>query len=481
MRRPVQRVKALSDTIYAHPFEEFGLVAGRDETELDLAIDVVRLPEDFLEKLPRYLQRRIIDGEGGPQTADEQLDRSANDWYIACQLIQLGYEPGVALAVLTHSSWVSGAKARQSGAHYAQLTTARAAARTTPRREPRVVLPARVWSGEAFMAASFKPPEWLIEDIWLARNIGFISGDPKVHKTWLVLDMALSIASGKDFLGAFPVRRTGVAVIIQREDPEAYLQDRLAKIATARGFGAPQAAEMHGKKLRVKFPPPFPPLYISTTPEFVLDDEDAIPNLMVWLDSIVAAHGSIEFIAMDPLLKLVLQVDIDKAVEVSRYVFKPLDTLRQKYDCAVAVVHHHSKHSDSSRGGRRMYGSVVLHAFAESALYVKRASKGGLGHIEVEPEFKSAAPKPFTVQFVELEERYEITVGRGRPTLEAVAAFLKQAGGTATMDDFEAHFGVPQSVLKSVIREALEEDVIVRKRGARRAGGTDMLTLVEDV
>ena len=37
---------------------------------------------------------------------------------------------------------------------------------------------------------------WLVEQLWCARSVGVIGGAPKCAKTWLGLDLALSVATG---------------------------------------------------------------------------------------------------------------------------------------------------------------------------------------------------------------------------------------------------------------------------------------------
>src|ERR1041384_7322149 len=44
---------------------------------------------------------------------------------------------------------------------------------------------------------------WLVEHLWGAASVGVIGGAPKCSKTWLGLDMALSVATGTACLGKF--------------------------------------------------------------------------------------------------------------------------------------------------------------------------------------------------------------------------------------------------------------------------------------
>ena len=45
---------------------------------------------------------------------------------------------------------------------------------------------------------------WLIESLWARRAVGLLGGPPKSCKSWLGLDMALSVASGHSLSGTLP-------------------------------------------------------------------------------------------------------------------------------------------------------------------------------------------------------------------------------------------------------------------------------------
>lgn len=47
---------------------------------------------------------------------------------------------------------------------------------------------------------------WLIEGLWARLAIGLIGGAPKCCKTWLGLDMAVSVATGTKALGHFETK-----------------------------------------------------------------------------------------------------------------------------------------------------------------------------------------------------------------------------------------------------------------------------------
>ena len=54
---------------------------------------------------------------------------------------------------------------------------------------------------------------WLIEDLWARAGVGIIGGAPKCCKSWLGLDLAVSVASGTPCLDTFPVAEPGGALV----------------------------------------------------------------------------------------------------------------------------------------------------------------------------------------------------------------------------------------------------------------------------
>ena len=49
---------------------------------------------------------------------------------------------------------------------------------------------------------------WLVEGLWSDQAVGILGGEPKCCKSFLALDLAVSVASGADCLRQFKVRQT---------------------------------------------------------------------------------------------------------------------------------------------------------------------------------------------------------------------------------------------------------------------------------
>jgi RecA-family ATPase len=79
--------------------------------------------------------------------------------------------------------------------------------------------------------------DWLIEGLWAKEAVGCIGGAPKSCKTWLALEMALAVASGKPCLGRFAVKTPGPVLVYCAEDGPRAVQARVAGLATPRRSG----------------------------------------------------------------------------------------------------------------------------------------------------------------------------------------------------------------------------------------------------
>lgn len=59
---------------------------------------------------------------------------------------------------------------------------------------------------------------WLIHSLWAHEAVGILGGAPKCCKSWLGLDMAVSVASQSPCLGRFAVENPGPVLMFLAED-----------------------------------------------------------------------------------------------------------------------------------------------------------------------------------------------------------------------------------------------------------------------
>ena len=198
------------------------------------------------------------------------------------------------------------------------------------------------------LAAAGPQTQWLIEGLWSDQAVGILGGEPKCCKSFLALDVAVSVASGAACLRQFPVRRTGSVLLFPAEDSLAVVRQRLAGIAGA--------AQVQFESL---------PVEVITAPSLRLDT----PVDCQRLTETVAALRPILLI-LDPLIRL-HRLDENDASQIAA-LLSYLRGLQRQFHLAVLLVHHARKDSNASRPGQALRGSSELHGWGDSNLYMRR-------------------------------------------------------------------------------------------------------------
>lgn len=189
---------------------------------------------------------------------------------------------------------------------------------------------------------------WLIEGLWAAEAVGIVGGEPKCCKSFLVLDMAVSVASGAPCLRHFAPARTGAVLLVAAEDALHVVRQRLQGVAAAAG------ADLASLDI-----------FVVTADTVRLDDPDDRERIL----ATVAAVQPILLI-LDPFVRL-HRIDENAASEVAP-LLAFLRTVQRRFATAVALVHHARKGAASVRAGQALRGSSELHAWGDSNLYLRR-------------------------------------------------------------------------------------------------------------
>lgn len=297
-----------------------------------------------------------------------------------------------------------------------------------------------------FMLKNIKRPVWLIDGVVTEGSCGFIAGEPKTWKSWLGYDMALSIATGADFMGYFPVRNPGPVLYIQEEDPLPVLKTRGAKIWTGKATDKLTLDSDGGIFwLPPKHEQGFDPDIMAYVQQGVTISDEA---WQLWLDETLEEGMEGEpyrMMVIDTLMMTAGSVDENRAQEMTTKIFRPLKVMARKHNVAIKVVHHLGKSQDRQRMGQRMLGSVANHAWGEDSLYLLRSGKD-----KVKMEFESKVAPAAIYQITNLENtRWEPTVtpwkggdstpnenqrttssrAKKEPKLSAAGQFLSEMGG----------------------------------------------------
>lgn len=236
-----------------------------------------------------------------------------------------------------------------------------------------------------FMGQEFTPPSWIVKGIWGEGAKGFIAGDPKTYKSTIAVDLAVSVASGKPFLGHFDVNREarGPVLYVDEENQSNLTQARFFQVLQSKGL------------IRDGYLPSpiIKRVHIASKEGFRLTDEGSVE----WLQSYVKEH-KIKMVILDPLYYVAQGVS--ESSEEMMNLLVELDKLCTSLRVALIVVHHFKKQSNENPSApndfQRMSGTGAMGRWFESILMVTRHPESG---VRVHTEHRMARGFGFDLDF----------------------------------------------------------------------------------
>jgi RecA-family ATPase len=192
---------------------------------------------------------------------------------------------------------------------------------------------------------------WLVSSLWSEEAVGIIGGEPKCCKSFLALDLAVSVAAGTPCLRRFAVPRRGRVLLYAAEDALHIVRRRLEGICAAAGVAL---ADLD--------------LQVITAPAVRLDlaaDRKSLEETIALLAP--------RLLVLDPFVRL-HRIDENASGEVAP-LLAYLRELQRRHGIAVIVVHHAKKGAAHVRAGQALRGSSEFHAWGDSNLYLRRAGE----------------------------------------------------------------------------------------------------------
>ena len=191
---------------------------------------------------------------------------------------------------------------------------------------------------EAIGSLQYRAPEYLVEGLIETATLGLIFGEPGCGKTFVAVDIALSVASGTPFHGRSV--KKGPVFFIAGEGHNGLIR-RCAAWAKARDVS------LQGL-----------PMFKSERAAQFLDGASAA-TVAEAVDQLADMHGSPALIVVDTLARNFGAGDENNTKDMSEFV-TAIDNLKARYPgCAVLIVHH-SGHADRlrARGAIALKGAL---------------------------------------------------------------------------------------------------------------------------
>jgi hypothetical protein len=301
----------------------------------------------------------------------------------------------------------------------------------------------------AALAASTNRHNWLIEGLWMAQAVGILGGQPKCGKTWMALEMAVSVASGSPCLGAFPIHSRGPVLFYAAEDNSAALRARIETLARNHGV------DLAALDLRV-----------ITASSLRLD----LPADQSRLEATVAFHQPV-LLVLDPLVRIhMADENVSSQMAALLGYFR---NLQRKTGTAIALTHHSRKNVSPGVGaGYNLRGSSDLYAFVDSFLYMRKnrdqltlsaehRAAPGLGPITLELASSASENGAAYLKLVSSFPQPESST-TANPLHSRVLELLSRSAIPLTVDSLRSKLQVRNQRLVEALRQLSAQGIVER-------------------
>ncbi len=190
----------------------------------------------------------------------------------------------------------------------------------------------------------FKPIRWVVDGL-LPQGLTLVVAPPKYGKSWLMLDLCLSVAAGQKFLD-MPTNKTGCLYMALEDNPRR-LQTRMNTVL--QGERAPDGFA------------------------FATGSPDLADGLLDQLNDYLATHPGCGLVVIDTLQRV--RRTTGKAVNAYQADYKDVGILQKfatEREISIVLVHHLRKAKDETDPFAQISGTNGIFGAADSAMVMER-------------------------------------------------------------------------------------------------------------
>lgn len=288
-------------------------------------------------------------------------------------------------------------------------------------KDPRAVNPAKRAGSFRFVPVGelhYRAPEFLVEGLIETDTLGLIFGDPGSAKSFLAVDLALCVATGRPFHDREV--KQGPVFYVAGEGHNG-LTRRFAAWSKHKGVSIEGA-----------------PLFVSNRPAQFLDEASA-GEVVAAVHDLAGQHGIPALIVIDTLARNFGPGDENSTAEMSQFV-AVIDQLRAEFPGTTVEIIHHTGHATKERAR----GAMALKAALDSEFKVEKTEMiVRLTNTKMK-DAEPPAPIAFKLEGVDLGDGASSAVlvetevsKRQRPLSKslvlAIDAFVEAALGSSTV------------------------------------------------
>jgi hypothetical protein len=183
------------------------------------------------------------------------------------------------------------------------------------------------------MVKTRPPKPWLLENLVGERDFVMVYGQPGAGKSFVALDLAVSLCLGRSFAGRFPAVQGPKKVLYCASEDYSWRAERLG--AGVRKYGS---TEEHLDGF-LTFLEAVPNLFLATGENSTGD----------FIQEVIDEGLKVDLIIIDTLADALAGAEENSASDAST-VNSNIKRIRETLQCAVLVVHHTGKNGESERG-----------------------------------------------------------------------------------------------------------------------------------
>lgn len=289
--------------------------------------------------------------------------------------------------------------------------------------------------------AARKPPEWIVNEILPEGAFSVLYGPSGSYKTFLALDMALSVACGVDWRGV-AVRAMPVAYVAG--EGVGGLYKRILPWMVARSQGRTPAFHILDHSVQ-------------------MTEAEHLEALVAGIEDLTVKPG---LIILDTLARNFGAGDENSTQDMNRFV-AAVDALRKATGAHVMAIHHTGK--EASKGAR---GSSVLRAAVDTEIEIDRTEGTNCVTLSVTKQKDAEEVQPMLFEMVKAEAADPATgevltsvipslreVDAMPKTLTASALAILDALGSGgkTYKQIEEKTSIPGGTIKRIMQELARE------------------------
>lgn len=300
----------------------------------------------------------------------------------------------------------------------------------------------RQFSAKQLVARKFPDQKWAVPGV-IQEGLTLLIGPPKIGKSWMALDLCVSVAQGGLALDKIKVEK-GDVLYLALEDNERRMSSRL--------------------KRRLDNGPAPDCLDIQL-------DWEGTEQVDSWLDE----HPRARLVVIDVLARVRGETFSDTSYDKDYKDVLPLKELADRHNVAIVIIHHTRKAKADEDWMDAVSGTNALAGAADAVLLLKR-SRGAddarlyLTGRDVEDDEKALSFEPLRGRFALMDGPagdYDVaTEGR-----RSILTVLKAQGGLGPKDIAEQSGLSPGNVRQLLGRMVKDDQVTKAGRGKYSATG----------